>query len=291
MYLEDVFADTVRRGWGPRQPAYGVELDRLAVSVTRGDCIAPLILDGDWVYVDPATPAACGDLVSFALSARGAAAQNSALPKGQSPWKKGDRWIKLLAHSHGYDFLLDRHGSAATVTLLGGEFPDAKVPLAPVRNIRRAGRLLFTPDTYASGIGTNAATTVSTTSIASTNLTTTATALMSLTVGPFVVATSVVITVSGYLSMTNTTASLNVTGEMAYAIYTTSGTLPSGHPFFDLPYIPAGTSEGVNFTYEQTFSLAAATTKTYYFNAAQTIIDDNQITVESMAMKAECIHR
>ena len=54
--------------------------------------------------------------------------------------------------------LLDRHGSAATASLMTCESPDDTPMLHPVRNIRRAGKLLFAPDTLAAQVGLNAAT-------------------------------------------------------------------------------------------------------------------------------------
>lgn len=160
--LEEVFARVVADGWTPRNPAFGAELDRLEQSTVRGDCISPLLQAGDTVYVDHATPAQPGDIVSFALGRRGAEAQNSALPSGQSPCSQGDRWCKLYLRWRGLDMLLDRHGNSATGTLMTLEDPDGDpLPsLHPVRNIRRNGRLLFAPDAHASQVGLNAATDV-----------------------------------------------------------------------------------------------------------------------------------
>lgn len=141
--LDTFFADTVARGWRPRTPAFEPELSALEASYCRGDCVSPLIQHGDIAYIDPHTPPQPGDLVSFALSARGAEAQNASLPKGQSPWKAGDHWTKLYAQYRGIPMLLDRHGSAATATLMCCEHPDDTPVLWPVRNVRRGGALLF----------------------------------------------------------------------------------------------------------------------------------------------------
>jgi len=156
--LEDVFARIVADGWAPRSPAFGPELDHLEASTIRGDCISPLLQAGDTVYVDPRIPAQSGDVCSFQLSRRGAEAQNSDLPVGQSPWSAGAAWCKLFVKYHGFDMLLDRYGNVATATLLACEHPDDVPVLHPVRNVRRAGRLLFQPDMFASQIGLNAAT-------------------------------------------------------------------------------------------------------------------------------------
>ncbi|HVZ32488.1 MAG TPA: hypothetical protein VG963_08680, partial [Polyangiaceae bacterium] len=161
-FINEVFARVVRDGWAPRSPAFGDELERLDRSYTRGTCIEPLILAGDEVYIDREMPPQPGDLVSFALSSRGADAQNSGLPAGQSRWSAGDRWIKLYAKYGGTEMLFDKYGSSATATLMTCESPDHTPVLYPVRNIRRHGRLLFTPDHYGSQIGLNAATTTTT---------------------------------------------------------------------------------------------------------------------------------
>jgi hypothetical protein len=105
------------------------------------------------VYIDPHTQPLPGDLVSFALSERGAAALNSGLPAAQSVCRAGDRWLKLYVPYHGYDMLLEKYGHSATATLLACESPDDTPVLHPVRNIRRGGRLLFTPDSFASHTG------------------------------------------------------------------------------------------------------------------------------------------
>jgi hypothetical protein len=158
--LEEVFARVVADGWHPRVPCTDErELARLEQSTVRGDCISPLLQAGDTIFIDAHMPAQSGDVVSFSLSRRGAEAQNSDLPPGQSPWRAGDRWCKLLVRHH-FDMLLDRHGNSATATLMSCEHPDDIPVLHPVRNIRRNGQLLFTPDAHSSQLGLNAATDV-----------------------------------------------------------------------------------------------------------------------------------
>lgn len=218
--LEDIFSRVVADGWAPRTPAYGDELSRLAASTARGVCLNPLIVEGDTLYIDPNTPALPGDLVSFALSNRGAEAQNSYLPPGQSPWKKGDRWTKLYAQAHGFGFLLEKYGASATTTMMGGEHPEDEPRLSPVRNIRRNGRLLFTPDSHSSQIGLNAATDLNFISDDSTYSTTFAANDMATTypgvslTNPYVtspilnftasVSQSVIVTATGTIYFTNT---------------------------------------------------------------------------------------
>ena len=144
MNLESFFAETAAAGWAPRDPCVDPrELGTLEQSGVRGDCIYPLLQAGDTIYVDRNAKPLPGDVVSFALSARGAAAQNSCLPTGQSAWAAGSHWCKLLGVAHGYQMLLDRHGSAATATLMASERPDDVPALYPVRQIQRNGRLLF----------------------------------------------------------------------------------------------------------------------------------------------------
>jgi hypothetical protein len=101
LQLEEVFARVAADGWAPRRPAFEPELGQLEVSMARGTCCEPLLVGGDLLYIDPRLPPAAGDLVSFALSERGAAAQNSALPPGQLPARKGDRWAKLYVPRYG----------------------------------------------------------------------------------------------------------------------------------------------------------------------------------------------
>jgi hypothetical protein len=156
--LDKLFERVVTDGWHPRNPAFGAELDRLTASMTRGDCINPLLQEGDIVYYDPYTPALPGDIVSFRLSKRGAEAQNSDLPSGQRQWSAGDSWCKLYARYHGFDMLLDRHGNSATATLMACEFPDDSPVLHPVRQILRDGKLLFPSAVHCSDLGANAAT-------------------------------------------------------------------------------------------------------------------------------------
>lgn len=153
--LEDVFAKVVVDGWQPRNPAFVRDLDGLELSTIRGTCLNPLLFEGDEVFVDRNMPPLAGDLVSFALSERGAAAQNSNLPAGKSPVRRGDFWLKLYAPYRGYEMLLENRASA-TATLLNCEHPDDSPILHPVRNVRRNGRLLFTPDSYCAQIGDNA---------------------------------------------------------------------------------------------------------------------------------------
>jgi hypothetical protein len=149
--LETFFADTVAAGWAPRNPCTdAAELAKLEQSGVRGDCISPLLIEGDTIFIDRSAKPEPGDVVAFALSQRGADAQNSALPPGQSPWKAGDRWCKLYGTRHGFALLYDRHGSEMTATLASCEDPHDVPLLFPVRNILRNGRLLFGPAAPAS---------------------------------------------------------------------------------------------------------------------------------------------
>jgi len=290
--LDTIFSDTVARGWKPVTPAFEPEVSRLPASRVRGTCIAPLTFDGDIVYVDPNTPAQPGDVVSFALSARACKLQNSDLPPGQTPWQPGARWLKLLCHHHGFDFLLEKYGASITTTLAACESPNDVPQLAPVRNIRRDGRLLFTPDSYTSGLGLNAATFVAEASVTNVNMTGSVAAVVSQTVGPFSAACTVVCTASGYLTSTYTASGLTWPPELAYAISTTSASLPTGHPYFHPTPVPGVNTYGTNFTYEQSFSLGAGTTATYYFNGACTdLVTDASMEFNALVLKTECIFR
>ncbi len=142
--LATYFDQTVAAGWAPRHPCVDfAEMATLEQSAVRGDCISPLLRAGDVIYIDRSARPEPGDVVSFALSRRGAEVQNSALPPGQSPWSPGSRWCKVYGIEHGFQMLYDRHGGAATATLLTCESPDDVPVLHPVRNILRNGRMLF----------------------------------------------------------------------------------------------------------------------------------------------------
>jgi hypothetical protein len=292
--LDKIFAATVARGWKPTAPAFEPELSLLEASFTRGDCIAPLIVEGDLAYIDTRTPAQPGDLVSFALSARGAAAQNSALPAGQSPWKKGDRWIKLLARYHDWDMLLDRHARAATATLLGGEHQDDHPALWPVRNIRRNGKLLYGPDSHAAEIGLAAVTDVLSATITSATIGTAGGAghnLTSLTVGPYPWATEVIATVSGYIEGDNTSATLQAAAWGTIFINNSASDFTTNPNQFSGGYVPTSTIEEFSFSCESVFSLAAATTKTFYVNGINTGGTGMVETFTSGIFKIEVIKR
>jgi hypothetical protein len=157
LQLEDAF-ERLTHGWRPRSPAFGDELAALEASHCRGDCVSPLLQDGDTAFVDRRLRAQPGDLATFRLSARGCDAQNRDLPVGQSPWAPGASWAKLMIEYRGLEMLLDRHGGAATATLLACESADDRPILHPVRNVMRGGRLLYAPDTFAAQLGNNAAT-------------------------------------------------------------------------------------------------------------------------------------
>lgn len=149
MNAQTYFADTVAAGWTPRHPCTDLgELATLAAMPTRGDCISPLVMDGDIVYIDRHMKPEPGDVVNFALSQRGADVQNSGKQEGrlleQPMWKQGDQWCKLLGTRHGLQLLYDRHGHEVTATLMCCESPDDVPILNPVRQICRNGRLLFT---------------------------------------------------------------------------------------------------------------------------------------------------
>jgi hypothetical protein len=267
--LEEVFARVVRHGWAPRNPAFGAELDQLEASMTRGHCLEPLIVEGDVVYVDRNASPQPGDIVSFALSERCAAAQNADLPAFDArPCKAGDRWLKLYAPYCGIDFLYERYGHSITATFAACESPDNIPVLHPVRNVRRNGRLLFMPDHHhASQVGVNAATTVVVASISSpvtvpestsalTNIVT-----VSVAASPYVAAC--VLTMTGTLTVTTNSASGTAPITTAsWAIIDNLGT-PLGGGSQTIPSIPAGQSVDFNVVQETTITIAANTAKTF----------------------------
>ncbi len=195
---EEVFARLVEDGWSPRDPAYGAELDRLEMSTTRGHCLEPLIMEGDVVYIDPSGSPLPGDVVSFSLSARAAAAQNEDLPPFDArPCKPGDRWLKLFVPYCGIDLLYERYGHFLTTTWAACEDPKEIPRLSPVRNIRRDGQLLFTPEeVHCVNIGDSAATDIVEVSLFGYTGSAIAQAIATATVGPKVQPYTATVTVS-----------------------------------------------------------------------------------------------
>ncbi len=157
--LNEIFQRVASGGWRPRIPAVGAELERCEIARTRGDCLSPLILQGDTVFVDPHMRPMPGDIVQFRLSQRLADEQNANPPPGQLPsWRVGDPWLKLFAPFSGIDLLHERHGGSIAATLACCESPDGTPVLHTVRNVMRAGELLFLPDVYMPQISVGAAT-------------------------------------------------------------------------------------------------------------------------------------
>jgi hypothetical protein len=141
------------------------ELSSLEAAPSSGACLAPLIQEGDILYIDHRCPAQFGDLVVFAASSRFAAAQNEGGARADSsrawpPLQAGDRWAKLFTPVHGMGMLMDNRGEHGLVSFMAGESADATPRLAPIRNIRRNGVLLFNPEVCAGNIAPGAATSV-----------------------------------------------------------------------------------------------------------------------------------
>jgi hypothetical protein len=155
--LEEVFKWIVT-GWRPRNLAYGSELDGLEQMVTRGRCLEPLLMEGDVVYVDRGASPQPGDIVCFELSERMAATQNANLPPFDAlPCKMGESWLKLFVPYIGIGMLHERYGHSMTATFAACENPDDTPMLAPVRQIRRNGVLLFPPECHAPQVTLEAA--------------------------------------------------------------------------------------------------------------------------------------
>jgi hypothetical protein len=348
MNPETYFADTVAAGWAPRNPCTDErELAGLFAMLTRGDCISPLVIDSDVVYIDRNAKPEPGDVVDFALSSRGAEAQNSDLPPGQSPWKAGDRWCKLYGTRHGLDLLYDRHGGEATATLMTCESPDDTPILYPVRQIRRNGRLLYggvdTPltitrrallaggvvaplalsgcggsddtlpfnmlpacedTTSGAQLGVNSATAIHTASVVgpvnvNTDGGTSASPAYLLTLISVLGApydTTHVLTITGFMDMNavaqqndgyvaaSTTSGLNV-GAVA-----TAGGFGARNPSTSLSL------GGGSFAIEQTYSVTANTSQTYYIYGAGILVNSGSqagsyINVTNLNAKVEVIKR
>jgi hypothetical protein len=289
--LEDVFARVVADGWAPRSPAFEPEITALEASHCRGDCVAPLVIAGDLAFIDRTRRAQPGDLAAFTLSARGAEAQNSALPRGQLPWVPGSPWIKLLTEYHDIPMLLDRHGHSATASLLACESPDDVPLLYPVRNILRGGRLLFTSDSHSAELGASAATTVLSTILTNIPIGAGGTNLASITVGPYPWATEVVATLSGEITGTNSSGTLNAAAWGNIFMNLTATDFSTNPTAFSGGFVPPSSSEAFAVSVERLFSLAANTTTTYYLNAINVGPSNMSEELTSGLFKIEVVKR
>lgn len=295
--LEEIFARVVRDGWAPRNPCTDErELACLETSLVRGDCIYPLVQEGDLIYIDPDMRAQSGDIVSFTLGKRGADAQNSELPPGQSQWAAGSRWCKLMAEYRGFGpMLLDRHGNSATATFLTCESPDAIPILHPVRNIMRNGKLLFPPATFSSEIGFNAATDPISTTIAgpvSVEASTgTPTVVGTLNVPAYPWATTQILTAAGSVDLKNNTSAELASIELYFR---TNGGSLTDHRIsaqVNTNFVPVGTEVQGMFSMEKTISVAADTAQTYDFLGYALQGGTDIGTVSGVMLKVEVIKR
>jgi hypothetical protein len=119
----------------------------LEQSTVRGKCLEPLLFAGDIVFLDRMQPES-GDLVAFSQSQRYVDLEAGQPPHGQQPSSKGDKWCKLYGvifceNGPQWEMLFERYGLCATANLLACEYPDDTPVLHPVRNVLRAGKLLY----------------------------------------------------------------------------------------------------------------------------------------------------
>jgi len=128
-------------GWCPRHPR--LPGPSLLVARGVGDCLDPVVLDGDELFIDLQAYPRSGDLVYFRVAARAARDLNRELPAGRPPWVGGGYACKLLVQSRGHDMLVERFGGAVSTVRFACESDDETPLLFPVVNIRRYGRLLF----------------------------------------------------------------------------------------------------------------------------------------------------
>jgi hypothetical protein len=248
-----------------------------------------------------------GDIVSTELSRRFCELQNANLPAGQSPWRPGASWAKLYADVHGIEMLFERHGHAVCATLMACESPEDMPVLAPVRNVLRAGRMLFggavPAAPHVSGspiscdgaeIAADAATTVATATASGVSCPNTVdTNVTSVTIGPYQWATTVVLTATGAWEFS--------TGANADGLLLSEGIFPipgSGGRFQALRHDPLINSQPASqntygaFADEYTFNLPANMTQTYYLvmlpNFGQAT---SSVTVTGAVLKGEIIKR
>jgi hypothetical protein len=260
--LDKIFAATVERGWRPNTPAGSSELVRLEASHVRGDCTSPLLQDGDTVFIDRRIRAQPGDLAAFCLSARGCEAQNSKLPHGQTPWAPGAPWIKH----------------------------DRPV-LHPVRNVMRGGRLLYTPDSYAAELGLASATVMLSTTITSVTISASGTNLASITVGPYPDASKIVATLSGQVTGTNSSGTLNAAAWGNLFVNLTATDFSTSPTAFSGGYVNTSSSEAFTVSLERLLTLAAGATQTFYLNAINVGPASMTEVMNSGIFKIEVIRR
>jgi hypothetical protein len=250
-----------------------------------------LLQDGDTVFIDRRIRAQPGDLAAFCLSARGCEAQNSKLPHGQTPWAPGAPWIKLMTEYHNIEMLLDRHGGAATATLLTCESPDDRPVLHPVRNVMRGGRLLYTPDSYAAELGLASATVMLSTTITSVTISASGTNLASITVGPYPDASKIVATLSGQVTGTNSSGTLNAAAWGNLFVNLTATDFSTSPTAFSGGYVNTSSSEAFTVSLERLLTLAAGATQTFYLNAINVGPASMTEVMNSGIFKIEVIRR
>jgi Putative phage tail protein len=141
-------------------------------------------------------------------------------------------------------------------------------------------------------LGLNAATSTSiTTAAGPTTVPTSYTTMLSQTIGPFPVATTLVITCGAQYDCTRPGAG----GIGVFLMTEGIGTSPGGGLnktyFKSNPTLAAGTSTDGQFTDEQTFSLAANTSVTYDFYVLGNYAAPDTATLSNMTMKVEVIKR
>lgn len=119
------------RGFRLRAPS--VDGAGLVPVLGEGDCLAPLVRDGDVLYFDPALAAEDGDVVLVAYRA------DDARQAFGDNWGGHLLFTKLLRHVFGHALLVTAEGA--------GPLTPRQTILGTCRRIERNGRALYTEST------------------------------------------------------------------------------------------------------------------------------------------------
>src|SRR5690606_15571368 len=101
--------------------------------IGEGDCLAPLVLDGDVLHFDPAIPAEDGDLVLVLYQ------PDDARQSFGANWQGHVLLTKVLRHAFGHSLLVTATGA--------GPLTTKQTILGVCRRIERNGVALYTEST------------------------------------------------------------------------------------------------------------------------------------------------
>jgi hypothetical protein len=273
-----MFAGFERDGFHLRNPVS--RTDGLYSVTTAGDCLTPVIVEGDHVHIEMGAQPQHGDLALVQWT--------DEVIKSWSASERSKQWAArfgAMDMSRGlklcWDFPLSAPDWARSRYWVCREnLSRAKnaAPLGVVRAVERGGILLRGDIVHRpialSGIDENAATSVADTTAASVTVSSSSSpsAILSLAVGPFAVATTLVCTATTQWQFSTATNADNIQaygavlngglGSLAGTYKTITANLTSSGT------VPAGDSISGTFSDEQSYSLAVGATTTIYFGGA-----------------------